>query len=1192
MAGIKIDEIYVALGLSMAEFSKGLGQAQSQLKKFSSQMNRMGRSLSKAFTVPLAGIGIAAGKAALDYQKAVATIRTGTGATGDALKSLEKDFKAVFTTVPQGASQVSSVLADLNTRTGLVGEPLQNLTRQIIDFSRVSGSDASQNVALFTRALGDWGIATEDASGAMDFLWKVSQTTGIGVGALQEKIVKFGAPLRQFGIGFEEAAVLMGKFEKEGVNTDVVFSGLRALLPKLAKEGIPLAEGFKELAEKIKEAGSAAEANAIAISGFGSKAGPDMAAAIREGRFEIDALLKSIQSSDETVAKAAASSLTFTDKLQISLNKVTSALAPLGLKLLDIAGPVVEAFATGLSSLLEWFNALPASVQDFAVTLGTLAAAAGPAALALGTVATMLAALAGPVTLTVGLFAGIVAAVWTSRKELWIGLNAIGSTFLGWADYVMSLVQALNQAVENALKGLLAIVQDMTFRMVKWLQEIVFGLAESFAGVSESATQGLLAIHDGLSAVNSKSRDFFTGLSNSSEKYVKQIEAKRKSIQDLRNTLNDNIHDAVFSSEVAESAEQATKDATAKGFKAGVTETVSSPDVKGQIEDFIKDGTSSGLKKTKDDFDKMHTDAADAWSKALSAAIPGLSKQMSDSLGSVFDQLLNEFDINLTGSGGVFDGVLNKLFSDFQTNGFSLDTAGSSLFGEARPEGVSGPLTEDGNFTDGSLASSGGYVDAAGLAVNNILSADDKNEANNDHSGTGAAVGAVAGAVIGSVVPVIGTYMGAVLGSYLGEFAGGFFGLGPSNPETLARIAAFDAINEAIGDRGIQFFDEKNRMQTIDSFDVGAHDRFNTPGWADQFKEMFGDKGMSAFSGAGNALQQLLGISEDVGSQIGFLLAEQTGGSLEALGAIFESFGVTVDQYVEALMQSGKIGEETWLEVVSNIRDSTDIFSDGIEGLGQFTTAYEQLLGAEGKGAISLKKMRAIISEGLEAEIKTVDELLARMGESGEFSAGEMAAITEAFRQQGTQDLAALADATDYEIAQMVAAIDAGLQDAGESWRNVTKETQEFSKSLEEINGKDINVDFKVHAEIPTEVEELLKLANSGGGEAGVKVTGSGSGSNGEVEAFAKGGIISSPTVALMGEAGKEVVAPLARGANGDMGIKIHGGMAGGMVINIDARGAAPGVEASIYAALENIKYQAVNEALEAVNYMHSRGGF
>jgi phage-related minor tail protein len=85
-------------------------------------------------------------------------------------------------------------------------------------------------IAGSSRLFGDWSIAAEDTAGTMDYLFRVSQSTGIGVNDLSAKLVQFGAPLRQLGFDLETSAAMLGKFEKEGVNTEWFWEDFVSLL--------------------------------------------------------------------------------------------------------------------------------------------------------------------------------------------------------------------------------------------------------------------------------------------------------------------------------------------------------------------------------------------------------------------------------------------------------------------------------------------------------------------------------------------------------------------------------------------------------------------------------------------------------------------------------------------------------------------------------------------------------------------------------------------------------------------------------------------------------------------------------------------------------------------------------------------------------------------------------------------------
>lgn len=315
------------------------------------------------------GVGLlAAGKGLLDigatFDAVSDTIRTQTGATGAALDGLVDVAKTVGSEVPSNFADVGTAVAGLNQRLGVTGPHLEGLSMQVLDLSRLTGTDLQQNIEGVTRVFGDWGIQTADQSTAMDKMFTASQATGVSITTLQENLVKFGAPLRQLGFSFEQSAALLGKFEKEGVNTELVMGSMRIALGKLAKQGKEPVAAFREMTERIKSAGDAGTANKLALELFGAKAGPDMAAAIREGRFAIDDLVNTISNSEGSIQSAADDTADFAEQWQVLKNKVFVALEP-------VAARVFGMINEKMNQLSTWFNENQAAIQGFVAGVGT-----------------------------------------------------------------------------------------------------------------------------------------------------------------------------------------------------------------------------------------------------------------------------------------------------------------------------------------------------------------------------------------------------------------------------------------------------------------------------------------------------------------------------------------------------------------------------------------------------------------------------------------------------------------------------------------------------------------------------------------------------------------------------------------------------------------------------------------------------
>ncbi|MEO1059549.1 MAG: phage tail tape measure protein, partial [Actinomycetota bacterium] len=274
--------------------------------------------------------------------------------TGEALDGLKGSFKDVFSSVPTDMGSASTAIADLNTRLGLTGDPLESLSTQFLNLSRITGSDLPTDIESVSRAFGDWGVVTGDQGDKLDALFRASQATGPSVDSLAQMMVKFGSPLRQLGFGFDTTAALLGKFEKEGVNTELVLGSLRIALGKMARDGEPAEETLGRVMDQIQNAGSVSEANALALELFGARAGPDMAAAIREGRFELGDLLDTVSSGSETINTAAEDTLDWLDKWKLLVNKTLVKLEPLAMRVMDGLGAALDWLTPRFEQVVAW----------------------------------------------------------------------------------------------------------------------------------------------------------------------------------------------------------------------------------------------------------------------------------------------------------------------------------------------------------------------------------------------------------------------------------------------------------------------------------------------------------------------------------------------------------------------------------------------------------------------------------------------------------------------------------------------------------------------------------------------------------------------------------------------------------------------------------------------------------------------
>ena len=224
------------------------------------RLRTIGKRMSLAVTGPILGIGAAVFKATETIDEAMATIQTGTGATGEALEQLEDDFKAVFGSVPADAQTVASAIADLNTTLGLTGEPLQEAARTALELADAMGTDTATLINNTARSMQVFGKESEQVAPIMDKLFVASQDTGIGIDALTSNLQAYGPVLKNAGFSMDESIALFGQLHESGVDASRVFPGINAFLRKAADEAFP------DYSKSIQEATEALEDNQEAIA--------------------------------------------------------------------------------------------------------------------------------------------------------------------------------------------------------------------------------------------------------------------------------------------------------------------------------------------------------------------------------------------------------------------------------------------------------------------------------------------------------------------------------------------------------------------------------------------------------------------------------------------------------------------------------------------------------------------------------------------------------------------------------------------------------------------------------------------------------------------------------------------------------------------------------------------------------------
>ncbi len=437
----KSRKVKIVLAVDITEAERQVKAFGSRLESLGGKTERFGSSLAK-LAAPLALLGGMAIKSAFHIDEAFDTLAVKSGATGRELENLKQDFKSLAPQVTQPFEATAEVLGDLYTRLNLSGEGLQSMGRAALDAGRLLKEDLTSVVTGSTRVMKDWGVANEQGTILLDKLFLAGQKTGAGLGQLSEELVRYGAPMRQLGFNLDTATALLAEFERQGVNTELVMGSLRIALSKMAKAGVKDTAGaLDEVIQRIRTAGSVGEANARAIEIFGAKAGPDMAAAIREGRFEVAELTKALQGAEGAIRNASKETDGFAEKWDRLKNRLGIALEPVGTQLLAIG-------EESLGPLNRAVDVLSGSFGEWAIKVGLAATALGAGT---GVVGWWIGSLGKMVKAGNGLLGWYVAAI--KNMGTWISLLpeavSTGADFTAWLVLAKDGVEGVALAVAS-----------------------------------------------------------------------------------------------------------------------------------------------------------------------------------------------------------------------------------------------------------------------------------------------------------------------------------------------------------------------------------------------------------------------------------------------------------------------------------------------------------------------------------------------------------------------------------------------------------------------------------------------------------------------------------------------------------------------------------------------------------------------
>lgn len=766
-----------------------------------------------------------------------------------------------------------------------------------------------------------------------------------------------------------------------------------------------------------------------------------------------------------------------------------------------------------------------------------------------------------------------------------LGKNAgdFFATLLSWAndvlpkiiDWVNSLTLGFEQMFGTSVLAKATTVADTISEIKENIKSIesaskgdLMGMGLTGSGKAEK-----------LKALNNELGFYERAHASLQEKLVKEIKDRRGldgAIEKNNTSLKGGIVHTERSSKAIDNAAKAAKKAADEIAKlqekwADLMQSNSENSLKSDLDDAIESINHADFQVLKeklaktvydgfvaewqDAIDKGAVDLKDVQREAQILAnktVEDANEKMSEAITKSAEQLNDEF-------AGVFDtwartlnGIADNLGLDLTNIFATLETQLSkeqktkimqSVFGE-------GTTSEDANA----------YASIFQTNLNAITSASEKDKATGSNAGTGGALGAAGGTAIGAIFGgPAGAAIGGAIGQTAGEIIGGFISRGSQNQATLERKQFISYIEDAFKKMGqVSFYDSAGKLQNTSGknfdFTDTSSSRFSMPDWGASMKE-WQDGAQSTFIGLGEALEETLGLTEDVGSQIGFLLGEQLGGNIDNARLLVQQLGLSLEDLEGALISAGLSGEMSWHEVEVSLQGVNKAFEKGKEAIGDVSGAMDDIVASGGRGIAALKGVRDSATEAMEKGANTIQEMGQQM-----IAMGTDPALVEdylqALEQRGIKTLEQLENASDRLAGGVVADLASNNDELRKQWEQMGSDLKQLSEQIKEIpTEKDIEINVKTNFDSNTEDLFNMQLDKSSGLEQSM---------------------------------------PETSGLNTSSNVRIQSIGTGSSSKNnyyIDARGADAGVEQRLRNALRETEERAVRRSINSISENSRRGG-
>lgn len=506
--------------------AKQFEETGKKIQEVGKKISEVGQGLTTHVTAPIVAVGGASLAAFNEVDKGYDIVIQKTGAVGASVQGMYDIVDQLATSIPTDFETAGNAVGEVNTRFGLTGDALYDLSEQFIQFAKLNNTDVTSSVDSVQKALSAFGLDSDHADTLLNRLNKTGQETGVSVETLTSGLIQNGTAFQEMGLNIYQSTALMGQLEKSGANSETVMQGLRKALKSAAKDGKPLNQALDELQSTIESDEDGMKGLNAAYELFG-KSGDQIYGAVKNGSLDFRELGTSMSDAAGSVSKTFEATLSPTDEWKMTLNELKLAGADLGATLGEILLPVIQKAGDVVQSLREKWESLSPEQQKMIeqvalaiAVIGPIVSIIGSIIMGIGGLITAVGTITAVLGIGVGAFAGIIAIITAV-------IAVIVLCITHWDDIkakVKEVWESISTYMSNLKEDITNKWNDIKQQIAEKIQSIKTDLQEKWSQIKSDAVQKIedtkndilqkfVDIKDGIKKKIEDIKGFFSGLS-------------------------------------------------------------------------------------------------------------------------------------------------------------------------------------------------------------------------------------------------------------------------------------------------------------------------------------------------------------------------------------------------------------------------------------------------------------------------------------------------------------------------------------------------------------------------------------------------------------------------------------------------------------------------------------------------------